>query len=345
MFLFAENHNVDWLISVTVLWHSRCVYWLISVTGVFCYTVAVFLADFSHWCVLLHSRCVFGWFQSLVCFVTQLLCLLADFSHWCVLLHSHCVYWPISVTGVFVVVVVVFFAPQFQCLLVDLSNLLVTESQCSGVLRLPDGHSRRVCHSLSQGCQSLWNEGHGGWPRGVWNGKTKSTSVLRKGCVSTCSGAPSVFHFLKCLLVPHGKFGSAQLMQEQHYPFLLVCVVFSCVQTIVWLPAFWIFNEHTHVEACNCVLGLYGHHKRVFTLKVDSERKIACHTGDSNLHRYCTLAFQSAAFPTDLFPLPHRLKYWGVEWVCCRAKVQMWGIDRVFQHPSAKILKFTKMLV
>ena len=74
---------------------------------------------------------------------------------------------------------------------------------------------------------------------------------------------------------------------------------------------------------------------RESALKVDSGRKITCHTGDSNLRQYCALAFQSAAFPTDLFPLPLRLKYWGVEWVCCRAKVKIWGIE-VFSIPQLK---------
>ena len=47
--------------------------------------------------------------------------------------------------------------------------------------------------------------------------------------------------------------------QEQRYPFLSVCVVSSCVQTMVWLPAFGLFNVHTDVDACDCTRGLYGH--------------------------------------------------------------------------------------
>ena len=31
----------------------------------------------------------------------------------------------------------------------------------------------------------------------------------------------------------------AQLPQEQHYLLLSVCAVFSCVQTVVWLPLGW----------------------------------------------------------------------------------------------------------
>ena len=58
-----------------------------------------------------------------------------------------------------------------------------------------------------------------------------------------------LFFFLLLLLhlllfkyfnVPCGKFGplyfgKAQQPQEQRYPFLSACVVFSCVQTMVWL--------------------------------------------------------------------------------------------------------------
>ena len=93
--------------------------------------------------------------------------------------------------------------------------------------------------------------------------------------------------------VPLGKsglpyMGKAEQPQEQRYPFLSVCVVFSRVQTMVWLPVFGSFNVHTHVEACNCTRGLYWHHKRVCTgsWDVDSGRKISCCTGDLNLHQY-----------------------------------------------------------
>ena len=93
--------------------------------------------------------------------------------------------------------------------------------------------------------------------------------------------------------VPLGKFGlpsmgKAEQLQEQRYPFLSVCAVFSCVQTMAWLPVFGSFNVHTHVEACNCTRGLYWHRKRVCTgsWDADSGRKIPCCTGDSNLHQY-----------------------------------------------------------
>ena len=38
---------------------------------------------------------------------------------------------------------------------------------------------------------------------------------------------------------------------EQRYPFLSVYAVFSYVQTMVWLPAFGIFNVRTDVDACD----------------------------------------------------------------------------------------------
>ena len=49
-----------------------------------------------------------------------------------------------------------------------------------------------------------------------------------------------IFTFLQYFFVPCGKFGTpypgmAKQLQEQCYPFLSVCVIFLCVQTIVWL--------------------------------------------------------------------------------------------------------------
>ena len=48
------------------------------------------------------------------------------------------------------------------------------------------------------------------------------------------------FLFLVSFFVPCRKFGlpflgEAQQLQEQRYPFLSVCVIFLCVQTILWL--------------------------------------------------------------------------------------------------------------
>ena len=61
----------------------------------------------------------------------------------------------------------------------------------------------------------------------------------------------------------HSYLGKAQQLQEQHYPFLSGCAVFSCVQTLLWLPVLGIFNMCTDVDACNCTQGLYRHCKRV----------------------------------------------------------------------------------
>ena len=55
------------------------------------------------------------------------------------------------------------------------------------------------------------------------------------------------------------------VQQEQRYPFLPACAVFSCVHTMVWLPVFGIINVRTDVDACGCTRGLYGHGKRVCT--------------------------------------------------------------------------------
>ena len=49
------------------------------------------------------------------------------------------------------------------------------------------------------------------------------------------------------------------------YPFLSVCVAFPCVQTMVWLSVFGIFNVRTDVDVCDWTRGLYGHRKRVCT--------------------------------------------------------------------------------
>ena len=46
-----------------------------------------------------------------------------------------------------------------------------------------------------------------------------------------------------------------QQPQEQSCPFLSVCVVYSCVQTVVWPPVSGIFNMHTDIEACDCTPG------------------------------------------------------------------------------------------
>ena len=89
---------------------------------------------------------------------------------------------------------------------------------------------------------------------------------------------PNLVHALGCLLVfcfvfsallslagnmglPHpGKVQGAAAARAELYPF-----PFVCVQTVVWLPVFGIFNVHTDADACDCTQGLYRHCKRVCT--------------------------------------------------------------------------------
>ena len=56
--------------------------------------------------------------------------------------------------------------------------------------------------------------------------------------------------------------GKAQQPKEQCCPYLSMCVAFLCVQTMVWVPVFGIFNMHPDIDTYNCTWGLYGHHKR-----------------------------------------------------------------------------------
>ena len=64
-----------------------------------------------------------------------------------------------------------------------------------------------------------------------------------RACVRVCAGVLFVFYSTSLSLA--GNSGrltwviKAQLPQEQRYPFLSVCAVFSCVQTMVWLPLGW----------------------------------------------------------------------------------------------------------
>ena len=110
----------------------------------------------------------------------------------------------------------------------------------------------------------------------------------------------------KYFFVPCGKFrspylGKAQQPQEQRHPFLPVCVVFSYVQTMTWLPVFGIFNVRTAVDACDCTRGPYGHRQRVCTGNRLWEKNSLPHRvlEPASVLR---LACQSDALPTDLFP-------------------------------------------
>ena len=66
-------------------------------------------------------------------------------------------------------------------------------------------------------------------------------------CWSLGTLSSSTCHPVQGHLAPF--LGQAQQQQEHCYPFLSVCVVFSCVQTMVLLPVFEIFNLRTDVDA------------------------------------------------------------------------------------------------
>ena len=102
--------------------------------------------------------------------------------------------------------------------------------------------------------------------------------------------------------------GKVQQLQEQRYPFLPVCAVFSCVHTMVWLAVFVICNVHTDVDASDCTRGAVRtpyecqHRTSVSTVRVSApyecqhrkwtlEENIPCLTGDSNLRQYCAWLF------------------------------------------------------
>ena len=79
----------------------------------------------------------------------------------------------------------------------------------------------------------------------------------------------SCFLILHCLLWQFSSpyLGKSQQSQEQRYPLLPVCAVFSRVRvrTIIIMATTWIFHVRADVEACNCARGLYGRRKRVRT--------------------------------------------------------------------------------
>ena len=91
--------------------------------------------------------------------------------------------------------------------------------------------------------------------------------------------------------------GQAQQLQEQHYSFLQVSVVFSCVHTRIWPP---VFNMRSNIDACSCTWGLYYEQHK----KVGAERKIPCHTCDSNLRQYCTWLFSQTLYQLSYIYLP-----------------------------------------
>ena len=85
------------------------------------------------------------------------------------------------------------------------------------------------------------------------------------------------------------------------YPLLSVCVVFSCIQTMLWLQAFRMFNVRTDVYACDCTRGLYRHRRRVYIGNWLWEKNPLPHRGLEPASAL-RLAFQSDAVLTELFP-------------------------------------------
>ena len=78
---------------------------------------------------------------------------------------------------------------------------------------------------------------------------------------------------------------------EQRYPFLSVCAVFPCVQTMVygcqWLGFLTSAQMLMHVTAHRGCTDTVTES----ALEADSGRKIPCRTGDSNPRQYCAWLF------------------------------------------------------
>ena len=139
---------------------------------------------------------------------------------------------------------------------------------------------------------------HGGEPRWI---KPRSLPLGQTGYFNLLHNCVHIsFHFIFFFVwyffVPCGRFGShnlgkAQQPQEQRYPFLSVCVIFSSIQTMVWLPVFAIFNVCTDVDVCDSTQGGCADTVRESALEADSGRKIPCCTGDLNLCQYCAWLF------------------------------------------------------
>ena len=99
--------------------------------------------------------------------------------------------------------------------------------------------------------------------------RQKMGFIVTNTCVvtNTCLSRQTRVSFVttKMVLVAAPTNDAAQQPQEQCYPFLSVCAVLLCLQTVIWLPVFGIFNMCTDVDACDCAQGLSGHRKRVCT--------------------------------------------------------------------------------
>ena len=79
-----------------------------------------------------------------------------------------------------------------------------------------------------------------------------------------------------------------------------MCVVFVCVQTMVWLPVLGIFNMHTDADACINTRGLNKHCKRVCTQRwLWVKKKTLPQWGLKPTSVLC-LAFGPDTFPGDI---------------------------------------------
>ena len=118
---------------------------------------------------------------------------------------------------------------------------------------------------------------------GFFSGK-KGKSIM--GTVS-CYSTAAFFVLLSSFV-----FTSHWALETKYYIyiFLSVWAVFPCVQTMVWLTVFGIFNVPTDVDACDSTRGLYGHRQRVST-EIWLWGKISCRTGGSNPCQYCAWLF------------------------------------------------------
>ena len=150
-----------------------------------------------------------------------------------------------------------------------------------------------------------------------------------------------VFCFLGgcCFLyfnVPCRKFrspyqGKTQQLQVQHYPFLSVFAVCSCVQTLVWLPVFGFF---TCAQMLMHVIAYRGctdtvTHKRVCTRRWlwEKKRKIPCRTLDLNSqsHHYGTWLFSCTLYPLN-YSLPPPFKFnWMTDTGRCTMGDKTWA--------------------
>ena len=119
------------------------------------------------------------------------------------------------------------------------------------------------------------------------------------------------YFFVLCGKFRSPYLGKAQQPQEQRYPFLSVCAAFTCVQTMVRLSVFKLFNLCTDVDACVCTQGLYTHRKTACTESRLWEKSPLPHRELEPATVLC-LACQLDALPTELSPpLTSCTKLWN----------------------------------